>query len=145
MSAVDFLDTNVLVYLFDETDDRKQAIASELVRRGLATGEACISFQVVQETLQVVTRKLDPPATAAEAGRLLDDVLAPLWTVSPTPDLYRRAVEVQERYGFSFYDALIVAAALEAGCTRLLSEVLQHGLRVERLTIEDPFAERASA
>lgn len=142
MSAADFLDTNVLIYLFDETDDRKRAIASGLVRDGLAAGDACISFQVVQETLQVVTRKLDPPATAAEAGRLLDEVLAPLWTVSPDPALYRRALELQERYSLSFYDALIVAAALEAGCTRLLSEDLQHGQRIERLTIEDPFAAR---
>jgi predicted nucleic acid-binding protein len=139
MSAADFLDTNVLVYLFDETDERKRSIASELVRTALASGEACISFQVVQETLQVVTRKLDPPATAAEATRLLDDVLAPLWTVSPTPTLYRRAVELQERHGLSFYDALIVAAALEAGCTRLLSEDLQGGQRIEKLTIENPF------
>jgi predicted nucleic acid-binding protein len=141
MSAADFLDTNVLVYLFDETDGRKRAIASELVRGGLASGEACISFQVVQETLQVVTRKLDPPASAAEASRFLDDVLAPLWTVSPASGLYRRALELQERHSLSFYDGLIVAAALEAGCTRLLSEDLQHGQRIERLTIENPFAE----
>ena len=142
MSAADFLDTNVLVYLFDETDGRKRSIASELVRAALASGEACISFQVVQETLQVVTRKLDPPATAAEAGRLLEDVLAPLWTVSPAPALYRRVLDLRERHGLSFYDALIVAAALEAGCSRLLSEDLQDGQRIERLTIENPFAER---
>jgi predicted nucleic acid-binding protein len=112
------------------------------VRAALTSGEACISFQVVQETLQVVARKLDPPASAADARRLLDDVLAPLWTVSPTPALYRRALELQAGDGFSFYDALIVAAALEAGCTRLLSEDLQDGRRIERLTIENPFAER---
>jgi predicted nucleic acid-binding protein len=139
MSGADFLDTNVLVYLFDETDERKRRIATELVRRGVALGTACISFQVVQETLQVVTRKLSPPATAVEAIRLLDDVLTPLWTVAPTPALYRRGLELQERYRLSFYDALVVAAALEAGCERLLTEDLQHGQRIERLTIEDPF------
>lgn len=140
MSAGDFLDTNILIYLFDDTDDRKRVRATELVRNGLESGNACISFQVVQEALNVLTRKLDPPATVAEATQLLDEVLTPLWRVFPSPDLYRRGLDLQQRYSLSFYDALIVSAALEAGCTRLLSEDLQHGLRVEALTVKDPFA-----
>ena len=76
---------------------------------------------------------------AAEAGRLLDEVLLPLWRGASSRAFYRRGLELQERYSLSFYDALIVAAALEAGCTRLLSEDLQDGLRIERLTIENPF------
>ncbi len=138
MSA-DFLDSNILVYLFDETDPRKQTIAAGLVEKGLESGSACISFQVVQETLNVLTRKLAQPATPAQAGRLMDEVLLPLWRGAPSPAFYRRGLELQERYSLSFYDALIVAAALEAGCTRLLSENLQHGLRIERLTVENPF------
>jgi predicted nucleic acid-binding protein len=55
--------------------------------------------------------------------------------------LYQRALDIQARYHFGFYDALIIAAALEAGCTRLYSEDLQHGQRIERLTIENPFLE----
>jgi predicted nucleic acid-binding protein len=57
----------------------------------------------------------------------------------PTPALFERALEVQDRYGYAFYDALIVAAALEAGCTRLYSEDLQDGQRIGALTIENPF------
>ncbi|MBP7587668.1 MAG: PIN domain-containing protein [Thermoanaerobaculia bacterium] len=138
MSA-DFFDTNILVYLFDETDARKQMIAAGLVEKALESGSACISFQVVQETLNVLTRKLQRPATPAEAGRLLNEVLMPLWRGAPSPAFYRRGLELQQRYSLSFYDALIVAAALEAGCTRLLSEDLQDGLRIERLTVENPF------
>ena len=62
----------------------------------------------------------------------------PLVRVGPTPALYRRGLDVQERWKFGFYDSLIVAAALEAGCKRLLSEDMQHGQRIEGLRILNP-------
>ena len=138
MSA-DFLDSNVLVYLFDETDDRKSGIAGKLVHSALSTGSAIISFQVVQETLNVITRKLPVPATPEQAGVFLEGTLIPLWKVNPTRALYRRSLQIQARYRLAFYDALIVAAALEAGCRTLLSEDLQHGQTIERLAIKNPF------
>lgn len=136
MSA-DFLDTNVFVYLFDEVDDRKRTIAERLVADALAAGTGVVSYQVVHEALNVLTRKLG--ASPSNARRFLDGVLAPLWRLGPSPDLYVRGLEVRERYGFSFHDALVVATALEAGCTRLLSEDLQHGQRIGDLTVVDPF------
>ena len=139
MSAEDFLDTNVFVYLFDETAPDKRQRAERLVRRSLDEGSGCISTQVVQETLNVVTRKLG--ARPASARLLLDDVLAPLWRVSPSRSLYARGLRLHGQFGFSFYDSLIVAAALEAGCARLYSEDLQHGQRVDHLTIQNPFRE----
>ena len=66
-------------------------------------------------------------------------VLAPLWRIHPSPALYMRGLSIQERCGFSFYDSLIVAAALEGGCTRLLSEDLQHGQQIDGLRVENPF------
>ena len=137
MSADVFLDSNVLIYLFDQTDVRKNQRAEDVVRQSLETGRGCISHQVVQETINVVTRKLD--ATREDAREFLDRVLIPLWSVNPTPALYRRAFDVQQRYGFSFYDSLIIAAGLEAGCRTLYSEDLQHGQQVEGLTVVDPF------
>ena len=137
MRADSFLDTNVFVYLFDETDERKRRTAEVLVQRALEDGRGCISYQVVQETLNVLTRKLQ--AAAEDAGRLLDDVLMPLWRVNPTRTLYRRGLNLRTRYGFSFYDSLIVAAALEAGCKVLYSEDLQHGQRIDGVTVMDPF------
>lgn len=139
----DFLDTNVFVYLFDETDERRREIARRLVHEGIESGEACISFQVVQETLAVLTGKLKKRASPGEARRFLAGVLAPLWRVMPSPALYERGLELRERYALGFYDALIVAAALEGGCTRLWSEDMQDGLRVDRLTIRNPFAEHS--
>ncbi|MGI9025286.1 MAG: PIN domain-containing protein [Burkholderiaceae bacterium] len=137
--SVDFIDSNVFVYLFDEADPRKHGIARRVVEAALADASGVVSFQVVQETLNVLTRKLRVPTLPADAVAFMQDTLAPLWQVQPSPALYETAVHLQERAGFSFYDALIVAAALEAGCKRLLTEDLQHGQRVEGLRIENPF------
>lgn len=137
--SVDFIDSNVLLYLFDETDARKRRIAERLIQQALEAGSALISFQVVQETLSVLVGKLRRPATQDDARRFLDKVLAPMWRVMPSTTLYQRALDLRSRYRFSFYDSLIVAAALEADCARLLSEDLQNGQRVERLVIKNPF------
>ena len=137
MSVENFLDTNVLVYFMDETDVRKHRIASELVSRSVEDETVCISYQVVQETINVMLRKLD--ATPDRIQALLDDTLRPLWQVDPSPRLYMRGLSLRDRYSFSFYDSLIVAAALEADCGRLYTEDMQHGQRIEGLTIENPF------
>jgi predicted nucleic acid-binding protein len=137
--SVDFIDSNVVLYLFDETAPRKRAKAENLIQSALQTGSALISHQVVQETLNVLTSKRKPAAMPEQARRFLDSVLVPLWRVMPNAALYRRALDVQQRYAFSFYDAQIVAAALEAGCARLLTEDLQDGQRIESLVVVNPF------
>ena len=143
MSVDDFLDTNIFVYLFDETAPRKRHVADRLVRRSVADGSGCISYQVIQETMNVVIGRLG--ATPEQMRQLMTDVLFPLWRVNPTQTLYRRGLDVRARYGFSVYDSLIVAAALDAGCKTLYSEDLQHGQRMEGLTIVNPFRSPSSA
>jgi predicted nucleic acid-binding protein len=135
----DFLDSNVLIYAFERSDLRKRAIAEALIRTALRS-DGAVSFQVVQETLNVLLRRAPRTVGDRELEALLDDVLAPLWSVGPSPVLYRRGVRLHARYGLTFYDSLIVAAALEAGCRRLLTEDLQHGQVIEGLRVENPFA-----
>ena len=87
-------------------------------------------------------------ADSGRVARFLEEILIPLWRIhqiNPTPELYRGGLRIRARYGFSFYDSLIVAAALEAGCTTLYSEDMQDGQRIEGLTIRNPFAETRSA
>ncbi len=132
-----FLDTNILLYMFDETDIDKRTRAEDLIHSGVREGNGCISFQVVQEALNVITKKLH--ATTAQAHQFLEDVLNALWHVNPTGRLYRHGLDIVRRYKYSFYDSLIVAAALEAKCEILYSEDLQDGQRIERLTIINPF------
>lgn len=139
MSVESFIDTNVFIYQLERQDARKAAIAERLIQEGIAAGTACISFQVVQECLNVALRHAQQPLTAEELRRYLVSVLAPLYRVQPGLRLYQSALDLQDRYRFAFYDALIVAAALEAGCARLYSEDLQHGQRIDGLTIENPF------
>jgi len=139
MSGVDFLDTNVLVYAVDASSPGKRAVAQAIVGRALEDRSAVVSFQVVQETLQALTRKARVVARDADVAAFLEDVLVPLWTVQPTPALYRKAIAIQASHGYSFYDSLVVAAAIGAGCKRLLSEDLQHGQRIEGVRIENPF------
>jgi predicted nucleic acid-binding protein len=134
----DFLDSNVILYAFD-VDERKYEIAKRVLERSLI-GEACTSFQVVQEVLNVLCRSSGPSAAGGQPGDVLRDMLMPLWRVMPSRRLYEQALNIQGRYRYSFYDSLIIAAALEAGCSRLISEDFQDGQRIEGLRIVNPFA-----
>ena len=135
----DFIDSNVFIYLFDETDERKRQVAQSLVNTALVERSAQISFQVVQETLNVITQKLDVPVRLEDAHQFLDQVLMPLWKINPNRVLYQRGLEIRTRYQLGFYDSLIIAASLQAGCKTLFSEDLQHGQQIETLIIQDPF------
>ncbi len=140
-SARFFLDTNIFVYTFEETHSIRRAKARELVEMALTTGLGVVSHQVVQEFLNVAMGKFAVPLSTADCRAYLEQVLVPLWRVSPTAPLYLRAIEVQGRSGYGFYDSLIVAAALTAGCRTLYTQDLQHGRRFDSLTVVDPFAD----
>ncbi len=137
MSADYFLDTNILIYLFDETDDHKRTSAEDLVQQALEDRKGCISFQVVQETVHVLTGKLN--AAPLQVRRIFEYVLLPLWQIYPSESLYHRGLDLQMRYGYRFYDSLIVAAAIESGCETLFSEDLRPGQQIGDLTIRNPF------
>jgi predicted nucleic acid-binding protein len=139
MSVDAFLDTNVLIYHLDATDPRKHDIAEGLVRDALARSSACISAQVFQECLNTVLRKAEIKLSVDAARSYLDTVLLPLMQATPTAAVYHRALDVQSRWKFSFYDSLIIATALGLGCKTLWSEDLQHGQKIEGLIIRNPF------
>lgn len=143
MPAENFLDSNIFVYLFERSEPDKYLRADELVREMLDNETGCISYQVVQETLNVVGRIVGYDSD--QLAQLCDEILFPLWQIDPSESLYRNGLEIQTRYGYSFYDSLIVAAALGAGCTTLYSEDMQDGQRIEGLTIRNPFAETRTA
>lgn len=136
--SVDFIDSNVFIYLFDESDAAKSSASQQVIQQALARGSGIISFQVVQETLNVLTMKLG--ASADDARRFFDAVLDPLWAIATTASLYTTALGLRERYLYSFYDSLIIAAAQASGATRLLSEDLRAGQRIGTLEIVNPFA-----
>jgi predicted nucleic acid-binding protein len=139
MSARFFLDTNILVYSFDASSPAKQKKARDLIDRALSTRGGLISYQVVQEFLNVALRKFETPLTPHEGRSYLEQVLAPLCEVFPTMRLYQRALDLKNEMNIHFYDALVIASASEAGCKILYTEDLQHDQRVVGLVIQNPF------
>jgi predicted nucleic acid-binding protein len=140
MSARFFLDTNIFVYTFDSEAPGKRERARDLVQIALTDGVGVISYQVVQEFLNVALRKFAVPLTARDADTYLDTVLMPLCEVFPDRQLYASAIVLHSRTGWSFYDSLIVSAARRAGVTVLYSEDLQSGRILDGLTVVNPFA-----
>ena len=144
MSAVEaqglfFLDTNVFAYSFDSVNPQKQSIALALVHHALQTQRGVISTQVIQEFLNLALRKFPQPFSPTEARTYLHAVLLPLCSHFPSSSFYERAILLQVETGYAWYDALIVAAALELGCSSLFSEDLQHGRVIQGMVIRNPF------
>ncbi len=137
-----FLDTNIFVYAFDSANPRKQKKANELIKTALKDNTGCISYQVIQEFINVATRKFTAPLSTPDCEKYLRSILSPLCEVFVSIELYSRSLEVMERWQFSFYDSIIVAAALQADCSILYSEDLQHEQRIENLTVHNPFHTR---
>jgi len=133
-----FLDTNVLVYLFDHGAPGKREIARELIKGHGTDADLVLSTQVLQEFYVVVTRKLAVPLQPEQAERAVRD-LARLPVVPASVDLVLAAVARSRRGDLSFWDAMIVEAALRAGAAELLSEDLQDGREFEGLRVRNPF------
>jgi predicted nucleic acid-binding protein len=128
----EFLDSNVLVYAF--TDDPRAAVAQALLDRGCT-----ISVQGLNEFANVARRKL------GKSWQEVRDDLAAIRTVCPTVipidvDTHETALRLAERHGFAMFDALMIAAALQAGSTTLWSEDMQDGMLIDgKLRIANPF------
>lgn len=138
MSARSFLDTNVLVYLFDADSKQKQERARNLLAELGPRGDAAISTQVLQEFYVSVTRKLATPLPSEEAEQAVRQ-LTSLPLVQVDPQTVLEAIVLSRRQTVSFWDALIVQAALDFGCDRVLTEDMQHGRMFGELRIENPF------
>lgn len=133
-----FFDTNVLVYMFDEGERGKQRRAMQLFEDAIDQGRALLSTQVLQEFFVVVTRRLSPPMPHELAGRVIR-AFAALPIIRVDPDIIVNAIELTRRYRFSFWDGLIIEAALRGGAKTLYTEDLQHGQVIETLQVENPF------
>ncbi len=132
MSSGRFLDTNVLVYA-QVNGDYRTAIARQILYEGGVVG-----VQVLNEFASVARAKLG--LNWSQVQEAIDDIV--ILCPAPRPlsfSAHRRALGLSNRFGFSIWDSLIVAAALDAGCSTLLTEAMQHGQVIEGLRIENPF------
>ena len=141
MSGREFLDTNVLVYAEDSRDPTKQERARNLIRTLLLERRGVISLQVLQEFYAVATRKLGMDEDSARRRLLLYSrfEIIPL----SLSDLLS-AIDLHQLHNLSFWDALIVKAALNGNCKLLHTEDMRTGQVVETLSLHNPFASASS-
>ena len=134
-----FLDTNIFIYSIDRRDPVKEQKAAKLIRDSLGSLKGVVSFQVVQEFVNVATKGLVAPMSIESSQHYLEKVFLPLLRVHSSAALYGEALALQSRYRLSWYDSLIVCAAMQAECGILYSEDMQHGQRFGTLQIQNPF------
>jgi predicted nucleic acid-binding protein len=132
-----FFDANILVYLFDGGSSAKQRRARELLASHTRAGETLLSTQVLQEFYVAVTRKLAAPLDPSVAYEAVRE-LAVLPAVRIDIPLILSAIQLSQQRELSFWDALIVRAAIEGGAWILYSEDLQHGQTFDTLTVQNP-------
>lgn len=131
-----FLDTNILIYSYSEDEEEKQSIANTLLEKNM--GNIVISTQVINELVNILLKKFKIPSLTIENAILEIDNVFDIVLFALTTQI--KAIKIKEKYKLQYYDSLIIATAIENGCTVLYSEDMQHGQVIENvLTIINPF------
>ena len=132
-----FVDTNVLVYAYDVTAGGKHVRARGLIEELWNTREGCLSVQVLQEFFVTTTRKIPKPIDPQAAARIIGDLAR--WHVhAPTASDVLAAIDIHQRTGASFWDAMVLRSAKELGCKTLHSEDLNAGQIYEGVEVRNP-------
>jgi predicted nucleic acid-binding protein len=135
-----FLDTNILVYAFDRSAGMKHVVAAQLVKDRWEDEAGCLSIQVLQEFVVTVTQKIANPLTHQAVQQIVSDLGQ--WQVhSPGVNDLLQALDLQDRYPLSFWDAMIVQSALRMKCKQLLSEDLNAAQFYGSVQVINPFKE----
>jgi predicted nucleic acid-binding protein len=134
-----FIDSNILVYAYDNTQGEKNQKASALLEKLWVTGVGCLSVQVLQEFYYNVTRKSAKPLSPPEATQVIEDFSD--WIIHrPGIRDVLTAIELLQRHKISFWDAMILRSAQQCNCSRLWTEDLSDGQKYEDVTVINPFA-----
>jgi predicted nucleic acid-binding protein len=136
MSERSFFDTNVLVYADDQAAPAKQRRAIELVAEHRRARSGVVSLQVLQEYFVTVTKKMRVDAAIA---RRRVELLAEFDLAAPDLADILAAIDLHRLHGFSFWDALVLRSAKQAGCSVIFSEDMRHAREIDGLHIVNPF------
>ena len=140
-----FLDTNIFVYAFLASEPLKRSKAVELIEACLGSGRGSVSYQVVQEFANVARKKFASSLSASDCKAFIDAAMQPLNRVASSTGLVHSALDLQDELRYSFYDCLMVAAALQSDADTLYTEDLQHWQLVRgTLRIVNPFLDVAN-
>lgn len=133
-----FVDTNILIYAHDLSAGEKHVRARDLVHTLWQSGEGCLSIQVLQEFYVTVTQKVARPLAPDIAARIIADLS--VWQIHrPGVEDILDAIRLQDRYQISFWEAMIVASAIQLDCERIWSEDLNPGQVYGAVTVMSPF------
>jgi len=135
-----FIDTNIIVYIFDKNNKDKQEKAQNILRQAIDSLNGIISFQVVQEFCSVALSKFEVPLSTSDCRIFINKFLYPLCYIFPTLELYNKAIDIKETTNYGFYDCLIIASALEGDCTVLYSENFKNHEEIGKMKIVNPFS-----
>ena len=136
--ARQFVDTNILVYAHDRSAGDKHMRAKELIGALWASEAGCLSIQVLQEFYVTITRKVEAPLNPQDAAKLVADLSA--WRVhTPTIADLLSAIDIQQRYQLSFWDAMVIQSAMQLSCEALWSEDLNAGQEYGGVKLINPF------
>jgi predicted nucleic acid-binding protein len=142
--AYQFVDANVLVYAHDQTAGEKQVQAKTLIQELWASGIGCLSVQVLQEFYVTVTQKVRLPLPAEIAANVVEDLS--FWRVyAPNAKDVLGAIALQQRYGLSFWDAMIIHSAVQLQCQVIWSEDMNPGQSYGGVRVVNPFAGNRTA
>ncbi len=139
MNDKSFIDTNMFVYAADSESGVKSRTAQQLIARAIQNSTGVISYQVIQEFLNVALRKFATPLSLEQAEWHIAKAFRPLFIVPSSLGLYSEALGIFSRHKVAWYDSLILAAAAEAGCSVLYTEDMQHGTTIRGVRIVNPF------
>lgn len=136
-----FIDTNILIYSFDRLDEVKHQVAVDLLTELVEKNEIIVSTQVINEFIVVMTSKVTYPLSL-EKVELHINKFSQVFNIRPIQMTdCTKALSILKRYGFNYWDSLIVAAALKSGCSILYTEDMQDGQIIEKkLKITNPFS-----
>jgi predicted nucleic acid-binding protein len=133
-----FVDTNILIYAHDRSAGPKHARARELIRQLWQSKEGCLSLQVLQELYVNITQKVANPLASETAAQIIADLS--VWQIhTPGVEDVLDATRLQNRYSISFWDAMIIASAMQLGCATIWSEDLNPGQAYDRVAVRNPF------
>jgi predicted nucleic acid-binding protein len=139
MNGKYFIDTNVFIYSFANDQPAKQERSMDLIQGGMQSGLGIISTQVIQEFFNVATRKFAIPMKPEDGKVYLRLVMNPLCQIYPDLSLYETCLDLQAETGYSFYDSLILSAAIRGECDFLYSECLHDGQDIHGVQIINPY------
>jgi predicted nucleic acid-binding protein len=134
-----FIDTNIIIYVFDKKNKDKKVKAQNILKQALSNTNGILSFQVIQEFCNVALKKFEIPLSASDCKTFINNFLFPICDIFPGLELYNKAIEIKESTNYGFYDSLIIASAIEGKCNILYSEDLNNNEKVMGLQIVNPF------